>query len=87
MAAVLLAGLIVVSALAIAGGKGAKWKLLNLIIILGSMGLGLFIGYVAGMWGKNMEIGAAAALPLSILLGLVAAIGCLRRNKTRGRTE
>lgn len=87
MATVLLAGLIVVAALAIAGGKGVKSKLLNVIIILGFMSLGLFIGYAAGMWGKNMEIGAEAALPLSISLGLVAAIGCLRRNKTRGRTE
>jgi hypothetical protein len=63
MPIVLLAGLIVVSALAIAGGKGAKWKLLNLIVILGFMGLGLFIGYAAGVWGKNMEIGATRPYP------------------------
>jgi hypothetical protein len=41
MASVFLVGLIVLTCIALIGGKGAKWKLLNLLIIIGFMAAGL----------------------------------------------
>lgn len=69
--------------LAIATAKGAKWKALNALIIIGFMATGLGIGALLGVWGGNMEIGGHAAIPLAELLGVVGGLGCWRRNKWR----
>jgi hypothetical protein len=87
MQAIFLLILIGLSVVAIVGGKGAKWKLLNLLIIIGFMAVGLGIGWALGAWGSNMAIGAAAALPLAILLGCVGALGCYRRNGIRAKAN
>jgi hypothetical protein len=43
-----LVTLILGSSFAVASGEGVKWKLLNMIIILGCMGLGYGLGYALG---------------------------------------
>jgi hypothetical protein len=81
MGCVFLALLIVLGSMAVIGGKGAKWKLLNLLIIIGFMAAGITIGYALGVWGGNAAVGAHAGAPL--MLGCVGAFGCLRRNRWR----
>jgi asparagine N-glycosylation enzyme membrane subunit Stt3 len=83
MGSVFLVGLIVLTCIALIGGKGAKWKLLNLLIIIGFMATGLLVGFALGAWGGSAEIGGHAAASLTILLGCVGAFGCIRRNKRR----
>ena len=82
-----LATLFVVTGIAVAGAKGAKQKLLNLLIIVACVALGLGIGYAIGFWGKNMAIGVEAAVPLGISLGVIAAVGCWQRNRMRRTTR
>jgi len=83
MASLPLILLVICAVLAVAGAKGAKWKLLNVAIIVGFMVLGFGIGWLLGLWGGNMTIGAEAAVPLSLLLGALGGLGCIRRNKWR----
>jgi hypothetical protein len=75
--------LMAASVLAIAGAKEMKWKLLNLLIILGFVATGVGIGFLIGIWGGNPAIGGHTVLPLSTLLGAVGGLGCIRRNKWR----
>jgi hypothetical protein len=75
--------LIVLTVWAIFGAKGAKWKLLNLLIIVAFVGVGLGLGYLAGLWSSNMAIGAHFSVLLATLLGSAAAYVCLRRNGKR----
>ena len=85
MDGILLLVLLLLSAFAVIGGRGAKWKLLNFLIIVAFMGAGFCIGFGLGAWGGNMVIGGHAAAPLMILLGAVGAYGCIRHNKQRAR--
>ena len=61
MAMLWLVTLILVSGFAIASGHGMKWKLFNVLIILGCMGLGYCLGYAAGLGTKNMGMVPNAA--------------------------
>ncbi len=83
MAIIWLAALILSSVFAIASARGVKWKLLNVVIILGCMGLGLGIGYAAGLGSENMGRAPNAALPLSMMFGIVGALGCVWLNGCR----
>ncbi len=85
MELVWLTALILGSGFAIAGGQKLKWKLLNLLIILGCMGLGFGIGYAAGLGSGNMGRVPDAALPFSMMFGIVAAFGCVRLNNWRAK--
>lgn len=78
-----LAPLILGSGFAIAGGQSAKWKLLNLVIILGCMGLGFFIGYAAGLGSQNLGRISDAGLPFALMFGIVAALACMKLNSWR----
>jgi hypothetical protein len=78
-----LVTLILASGFAIASGRGVKWKMLNLAIILGCMGLGYGIGYAAGLGSKNMGFVPHAALPFSLIFGIVGALGCLGQTAWR----
>jgi hypothetical protein len=86
MAGFWLVALVVLSGWAIIEGQGAKWKVLNLVIILAFMagGFGIAVALVR-IWGGNPEIGGHAAVPLMILLGCVGALGSIRRNKMRAK--
>jgi hypothetical protein len=74
MAMLWLVTLILVSGFAIASGHGMKWKLFNVLIILGCMGLGYCLGYAAGLGSKNMGMVPNAALPFAMMFGIVGAL-------------
>ena len=80
MAVLWLVTLILASAFAIAGAQGLKWKLLNILIILCCMGVGLGVGYAAGLGSKNMGRVPNEAIPFSMMFGIVGALGCVARN-------
>jgi len=81
-----LAALILGSAFAIAGAQGATWKVINVVIILGCMGLGLGIGYAAGLGSENFGRVSNAAIPFSVIFGVVGAVGCVARNMSRAKS-
>jgi hypothetical protein len=78
-----LVTLILGSGFAIASGQGVKWKVLNVVIILGCMSLGYGIGYAAGLGSKNLGAVPHAALPFSMMFGIVGALACVQRNNWR----
>jgi hypothetical protein len=78
-----LAALILGAGFAITGGQRVKWKLLNLAIILSCMGLGFGLGYAAGLGSKNMGSVSNVGSPLSLMLGIVGALGCIQLNNWR----
>jgi hypothetical protein len=80
-----LVPLILGSLFAISGGHGSAGKFLNFIIILACMGIGFGIGYAAGLSQGNFGRIPGAALPLSMMFGIVAALGCIRINNWRLR--
>jgi hypothetical protein len=80
-----LTPLLLGSAFAIVGAQGAKLKLVNAVIILGCMGLGLGIGYAAGLGSKNMGAIPHQAVPFSMIFGIVGAMGCVAQNLLRAR--
>jgi hypothetical protein len=85
MFVVWLAALVLGAGFAIAGGQGAKWKCLNLLIIVGCMALGFGIGYAAGLGRGNLGSVSGAGLPLAIVLGIVGAFGCMQLNSWRAK--
>jgi hypothetical protein len=78
-----LVTLILGSSFAVANGEGVKWKFLNVIIILGFMGLGYGLGYSLGLGSGNFGRVPNQALPLSMMFGIVGALGCLCQNNSR----
>jgi len=78
-----LVTLILGSSLAVASGEGVKWKLLNVVIILGCMSLGYGLGYALGLGSGNLGSVPNQALPLSMMFGIVGALGCLWQNNAR----
>jgi hypothetical protein len=78
-----LVTLILGSGFAVASGEGAKWKFLNMVIILGGMGLGYGLGYSLGLGRGNFGSVPNQALPLSMMFGIVGALGCLWQNNSR----
>jgi hypothetical protein len=83
MPTICLAALILGSAFAIAGADGVKWKVLNVIIIVGSMGLGLGIGHAAGLGRGDFGSVPDAATPFAMILGIVGAMACIAQNNSR----
>jgi hypothetical protein len=80
MAALWLVALLLGTGFAIATGPGAKWKMLNVAIILGCMGIGLGLGYAIGLGSKNFGAVSNAATPLSMMFGVLGAMVCVARN-------
>jgi hypothetical protein len=78
-----LVTLILGSSLAVASGEGMKWKLVNVVIIAGCMGLGYGLGYALGLGIKNLGMVPNQALPLAMMFGIVGALGCLCRGNSR----
>jgi hypothetical protein len=60
-----------------------KWKLLNMVIILGCMGLGYGLGYALGLGSGSLGSVPNQALPLAMMFGIVGALGCLWQNNSR----
>jgi hypothetical protein len=71
MAALWFVALLLGTGFAIATGRGAKWKVLNVVIILGCMGVGLGLGYAIGLGSKNFGVIPNAAIPFSMMFGVV----------------
>jgi hypothetical protein len=72
-----LVTLLMGSSLAVASGEGVTWKLANMAIILGCMGLGYGLGYALGLGRGYFGSVANQALPLSMMFGIVGALACL----------
>jgi lysylphosphatidylglycerol synthetase-like protein (DUF2156 family) len=80
-----LVTLILAAGFALAGAEGVKWKLLNLLITLSCMAVGFGLGYAAGLGSKNLGRVPNVALPFSMMLGIVAALGCVWLNSSRAK--
>jgi len=80
MAALWLMALLLGTGFAIATGPGAKWKVLNVVIILGCMGVGLGLGHAIGLGSKNLGVVPNAAIPFSMMFGVLGAMVCVARN-------
>jgi hypothetical protein len=78
-----LVTLLLGSILAVASGEGVNWKFVNLVIILGCMSLGYGLGYALGLGSGNLGSVPNQALPLSMMFGIVGALGCLWQNNSR----
>jgi hypothetical protein len=85
MASIWLAALLLGSAFAIASGQGAKWKLLNTVIILGCMGLGLGLGYSLSLGRGNFGFVGGEGLGFAMMFGIVGAMACVARNTWSGK--
>jgi hypothetical protein len=80
MAAIWLVALLLGSVFAIASGQGAKWKLLNTVIILGCMALGLGLGYSLSLGRGNFGFVDGIGVEFAMMFGIVAAMACVARN-------
>jgi hypothetical protein len=80
MEVIWLAALILGSVFAIASGQGAKWKVLNAVIILACMGLGFGLGYAVGLGSENMGFVRSQGVPFAMMFGIVGAMTCVARN-------
>jgi hypothetical protein len=80
MEVIWLAALILGSGFAVATGEGAKWKVLNAVIILACMGLGFGLGYAMGLGGGNMGFVPGQGVPFAMMFGIVGAMTCVVRN-------
>jgi hypothetical protein len=83
----LLAGLIGLSIVAVAEASRVTWKIRNLAIIVAFMGAGIGIGYLLAWRSIYAGEPSDAAISLCLTFGFAAALGCLRRNKSRGRVD
>ena len=80
MEVIWLAALILGSVFAIATGEGAKWKVLNAVIILACMGVGFGLGYAMGLGSGNLGFVPGQGVPFAMMFGIVAAMTCVVRN-------
>ena len=80
MEVIWLAALILGSGFAIVSGQGAKWKILNAVIILACMGLGAGLGYAVGLGSGNMGFVRNQGAPFAMMFGIVGAMACVARN-------
>jgi hypothetical protein len=80
MAVIWLLALILGSAFAIAVGNGAKWKVLNAVIILACMGVGLGLGYSLSLGRGNFGSVHGEGLQFAMMFGIVGAMACVARN-------
>jgi hypothetical protein len=80
MEVIWLAALILGSGFAIASGQGAKWKVLNAVIILACMGLGFGLGYAMGLGSENSGFVRSQSVPFAVMFGIVGAMTCVARN-------
>ena len=58
-----------------------KWKIWNLLIILGCCGIGFGIAYFAAVWSRNMALGGQLVVPSICACGSLGAVFCPRKKK------
>jgi hypothetical protein len=75
-----LAALILGSGFATASGQGAKWKVLNTVIILACISLGFGLGYAVGLGSENIGFVRGQGVPFAMMFGIVGAMTCVARN-------
>jgi len=80
-----LSALVLGAGFAIAGGQSAKWKCLNVSIIVGCMALGFGIGYAVGLGSQNLGSVKGEGWPVAMMFGIVGALGCLQLNSWRAK--
>jgi hypothetical protein len=80
MAVIWLVALILGSGFAIASGQGAKWRVLNTVIILACMGVGLGLGYALGLGKGNLGFVPDEGVQFAMMFGIVGAMACVARN-------
>ena len=80
MEVIWFAALILGAGFAIAAGQGAKWKVLNAVIILGCMGVGLGLGYATGLGRGNFGFVRGEGVQFALMFGIVGAMACVARN-------
>jgi 1,4-dihydroxy-2-naphthoate octaprenyltransferase len=80
-----LVPLILGAGFAVAGGQDAKWKSVNLLIIVGCMAVGFGIGYAAGLGSQNLGRVPDGGWPFSMMFGIVAALVCVQLNSQRAK--
>jgi hypothetical protein len=80
MAVIWFVALILGSAFAIAAGDGAKWRVLNAVIILVCMGVGLGLGYSLSLGRGNFGFVRGEGVQFAMMFGIVAAMACVARN-------
>jgi hypothetical protein len=85
MYVVWLAALVLGAGFAIFGANNLQGKLLNLAIIAGCMALGFGIGYAVGLGTANLGSVPGEGLPVAIMFGVVAALGCVQLNSWRAK--
>jgi hypothetical protein len=85
MAAIWLVAFLLGSGFAIASGDGAKWKLLNTVIILGCMGVGLGLGYSLSLGRGNFGFVGGEGMEFAMMFGIVGAMACVARNSWSGK--
>jgi hypothetical protein len=78
---------VVLSIVAIVGGKPAKWKLYNLLIILGGCAFGTGFGALPMAFGGSAAISGHLAASFMVIFGAAAAYICLRRNSIRAKAS
>jgi hypothetical protein len=77
---VLLAVFALFTIFSLARAEG-RWKLWNLLIIIGSCAVGFFVAYLAGVWSRNMALGGEIAVPTTLAFGSFAAVLCPRKKR------
>jgi hypothetical protein len=80
MEVIWLAALVLGTVFAIATGQGAKWKVINAVIILACMGLGFGLGYSVGLGSGNMGFVPGQGVTFAMVFGIVGAMTCVVRN-------
>jgi hypothetical protein len=80
MAVIWVVALILGTGFAIVTGTGAKWKVLNAVIILACMGVGLGLGYALSLGRGNFGSVQGQGVQFAMMFGIVGAMACVARN-------
>ncbi len=65
--------------------KGWKWRVLNLLIVLGYFVVGAGMGVVVGLYTHSPAFGGAWGATLSPVVACFGAYDCIRRNRNKKR--
>jgi hypothetical protein len=80
MPVIWLAALLLGTGFALATGRDVKGKVVNVVIVLGCMGVGLGVGYVVGLGRGNMGMIPNAGMPFAMMFGVLGAMVCVAKD-------